>query len=59
MFLHMFLYVPYTSLQDIFDRAPIVLLPFIYNFQITLYKNEPMNNTYNDFVRKFLKLVKI
>ncbi len=46
----------YTSLQDIFDCAPIVLLPFIYNFQITLFKNEPMNNTYNDFVKKLPKL---
>jgi len=48
----MFLYVVFTSLQDIFDYAPIVLLPFIYNFQITLYKNEPMDNTCNDFVKK-------
>jgi len=49
-FLHMSLYVPYTSLQV--DCAPIVLPPFIYNFQIRLYKNEPMDNTYNDFVKK-------
>ncbi len=52
----MFLYVPHTSLQDNFDCAPLVLLPFIYKFQITLYESEPMNNACNYFVKKLPKL---